>query len=93
MSQHKCCVEDCEKPATRHSQSANPSHYCDLHGVCSRCGDSVELFEPYRLENGNTIYVCLCVKKALSAPLPPRPPIIYLVKEEKQATIRDHWSA
>jgi hypothetical protein len=89
----KCCVEDCQAPATRHSQSPTASWYCDEHGVCPHCGDSVELFEPYLLENGSTIYICLCVKKALSTPLPPRPPIVYVPQEEKVETVRDHWSA
>jgi len=92
MSQRECCIEGCEKPATRHSQSPTASWYCDEHGVCPHCKESVEFFVEYRLATG-TIYICPCVKQALSEPLPPRPPIVYVPQEEKVETVRDHWSA
>lgn len=39
-----CIVDGCGKPGTRHANHDNASCYCEEHGICGRCKESVEYF-------------------------------------------------
>lgn len=40
----KCATKDCDLPGTRHANHEHASMYCEEHGICGGCGESVEYF-------------------------------------------------
>lgn len=44
MSSQKCCISGCDRPGIVSANHPSASVYCHEHGVCGRCGKSVEFF-------------------------------------------------